>query len=758
MTRIICNLIIATIVILPLLTFANKPYILSLEIVEEAERFAYDFRLNYSLKKNSAVKKDEEIVIINIDQASLDSHGSWPWRRDKMATLIKNILDVYRAKLIVLPQSFLNRDDQSSEIIGNLRDRFYYDNAILTALEQLEFDFNFDKHLLTEMAGRPIILSYEFDNVERHLGRLPVTGDMYKIDRDGDNYEASELRTLASNWNSYKGFIGSDQEFVDSALDAGFTNLQLDADGTVRSISLGSLYAGDRYLGLPLVALRFFDNPRQPQRVVAQSHDGLFFTLPSALSALGVKEQHVGVDREGLMLLEFASTGGRENGSFEYFSAKDVMESNQRKVSLRDKVVLIGSDTEEINDLWRTPVNARFPGVEIYATALRNLRDGTLNRWHNAWLVEAFFLVVMGVLISFLYPKLRVTMTLLITIGGIVLVCYVNYVFLWVELGAFYRIVPFLTLLAMMMFTNLITGFVIEYRQKKKVEGVLNQYIPPELAKEVNTSKKGFSMEGEIREMTILFSDVRGFTSISEQFKPKELTKFMNQMLSALSHQIHLNRGTIDKYIGDAVMAFWNAPLDDARHATNAVRGAIGMQSAMRKLSEELVSKGLPELKMGVGINTGEACVGNMGSEIRLSYTVMGDSVNLASRLEGITKAYGVDIIVGEGTYELTKNDFIYRPVDAVRVKGKKQAVVIYEPICDSRGATPNDERLQKETLKYWEAYRARRFEDAVAILQSSLADYPDDGLIKLYLARATGYLQSPPGDDWEPVTNFETK
>ena len=376
------------------------------------------------------------------------------------------------------------------------------------------------------------------------------------------------------------------------------------------------------------------------------------FIFDDAIESAGVMGYSAPIDRTGNMLLNFRSPGGTNGASqFEYIPANQIMNDEVPADTLRDKVIFIGSSSDVLNDLWNTPVNPRMPGVEIHATAYTNMLDkSALERPINAWLVEGILLILLGAIMSWFYPKIRVGLSLTFTTVGIAVVYYLNFFHFWLGANEVYRIVPFVTLFVVMMLANLITGLVVEYRQKKKVEGVLNQYIPAELAKEVNASKKGFSMEGEIREMSILFSDVRGFTTISEKLKPHELTDLMNQMLTALSRQIHYNRGTIDKYIGDAVMAFWNAPLDDLNHASNAVRGAMGMQAAMVKLSDSLVDKGMPKLKMGVGINTGEACVGNMGSEIRLSYTVMGDVVNLASRLEGITKQYGVDIIVGERT------------------------------------------------------------------------------------------------------------
>lgn len=750
------NLLSASLIILPMLTFADRPLLLSLDLIEESERFAYDYRMRESIAlwTEDSSEKDEDIAIVNIDQASLDRYGTWPWRRDKIATLIKNIMDIYRAKIVVLPQSFLTREDQTSEIIDDLRDRFYYDNAILTALTNLELDFNFDHRLLGQIDGRPVIIGYELDAADRRVGDLPIVSDIYELGSN-EQIPAAKLRRISNDWESYNGYLSSDQTFIDGSLDNGFINILVDQDGSVRHFPLGGSYAGNRFFSLPLVVTRYFDDPRNPINIVGQ--EGFSFLTGDSLHRIGNEKHNVGVDRNGNMLLRFLSTGG-DDSNFDYYSARDVMDGNQVNVSLRGRIAIIGTDASSVNDYWRTPVNSRLPGVEVYATALRNIIDGTLVRPHNAWLSESLMLIIIGLVLSYAFSRLQVMLGFLLTLVCMFAVYYVNYQILWLQNDEVYRIVPFFMLFSLMFVINLLARFILEFRQKKKVEGVLNQYIPPELAREVNTSKKGFSMEGEIREMTILFSDVRGFTSISERFSAHELTKFMNRMLNTLSQQIHTNRGTIDKYIGDAVMAFWNAPLDDARHATNAVRGAIGMQVAMADLSKELVASGYPELKMGVGINTGEACVGNMGSEIRLSYTVMGDSVNLASRLEGITKQYGISIIVGERTYELTKDDFIYRPVDSVRVKGKQQAVTIYEPIADMRYATQADKILQEHSLSYWEAYRERRFQDVVNILQTAILSYPQDGLMDLYLNRAYAFLETPPSDDWEPVTTFDTK
>ena len=750
MTRILFNLAVAALTIITLCTINNKPHLLSLDFMEEAEQFIYDYRLKNQLQFNLTSENFDDIKIVDIDQETLDREGNWPWRRDKIADFIAELVDLYRARMVVLPQTFYERQDFSSALLNDLRDRFYYDGAIQNALNQIEPEYNFDLRLLNEFDGRPVVLGFEFDNTTRQQGRLPEVTEMYST--AGSPITRSMFRSRSSEWDSYPGYSSSNEEFLDRALGAGFTNFKIDIDGQVRSYNIVAKYGGEIYSSTALAALRRYNNPKIPDDLILDDAGS------DSFSVAGIEDHLSRIGSNGEILLNFQSEVGPEGGVFDYYPAYQILDGSAPVGELTDRIVFVGSSSEFINDIWTTPAG-RMPGIEIHALALKNLYEGKpLVRPHDAWLIEGGLMILIGVLMSFIYTRLRIIFVLIITLAGLYATYHVNYNIFWLKELEVYRLVPFLALFSIMFIANLVSVLATEYRAKKKVEGVLNQYIPPELAKEVNASKKGFSMEGEIREMTILFSDVRGFTTISERLKPHELTELMNKMLTTLSRQIHVNRGTIDKYIGDAVMAFWNAPLDDPHHAKNALMGALGMQSAMAKLSEELTAKGMPELKMGIGINTGEACVGNMGSEIRLSYTVMGDTVNLASRLEGITKQYGVGIITGELTYEQTKDDFLYRPVDAVRVKGKEQAVRIFEPMCAKENAHSSDYQLQDASKQYWESYQQRHFADAVTILQELQELYPNDGLLQIYLNRAMRFMEAPPPDDWDAVTTFDTK
>lgn len=264
-------------------------------------------------------------------------------------------------------------------------------------------------------------------------------------------------------------------------------------------------------------------------------------------------------------------------------------------------------------------------------------------------------------------------------------------------------------------------------------------------------------MEGESREMTVLFTDVRGFTTISEGLDPKALSALMNEFLTPLTEVIYKHRGTIDKYMGDCIMAFWGAPLADPAHAGNAIRAAIEMQQVLRDLQPHFRSKNWPEIKIGVGLNTGRMSVGNMGSKIRLAYTVMGDAVNLASRLEGITKEYGADIIVGEGTRNAVP-DVVFQELDRVRVKGKDQAVAIFQPLGLSEqldASRAEEAQLFQRALKL---YRNQDWEMAELQLVELLKISPDSKLYRTYLERIAFLRTNPPGLDWDGAFTFETK
>jgi adenylate cyclase len=310
----------------------------------------------------------------------------------------------------------------------------------------------------------------------------------------------------------------------------------------------------------------------------------------------------------------------------------------------------------------------------------------------------------------------------------------------------------------LILFTfNLFYGFFVEARGKRAITGLFGQYVPPQLVDEMAQDPERFSMEGESREMTVLFTDVRGFTSISERLDPRALSNLMNEFLTPLTEVIYEAGGTIDKYMGDCIMAFWGAPIPDDGHALKAIRAALEMQQRLERLQPAFQAKYRSEVRIGIGLNTGRMSVGNMGSTIRVAYTVMGDAVNLASRLEGLTKEYGADIIVGEGTKQAVEN-VVFQELDRVRVKGKEVAVAIYEPLGlagQVEAAALTRSEIYHEALRH---YRSQDWDQAVIHLSKLQAMAPDIKLYTLFLERIAVLRANPPGADWDGAFTFETK
>jgi adenylate cyclase len=310
----------------------------------------------------------------------------------------------------------------------------------------------------------------------------------------------------------------------------------------------------------------------------------------------------------------------------------------------------------------------------------------------------------------------------------------------------------------LLLFTfNMAYGFFVEARGKRQMTGLFGQYVPPELVDEMSKDPAHYSMAAESREMTVLFTDVRGFTTISEGLDPKALAALMNEFLTPLTEVIYRHRGTIDKYMGDCIMAFWGAPLPDPLHARTGILAGLEMQQALKDLQPHFKAKNWPEIHIGVGLNTGRMSVGNMGSRVRLAYTVMGDAVNLASRLEGLTKAYGADIIVGEDT-KAAVSDVVFREIDRVRVKGKDVAVAIFEPL----GVQGQVDQARLDEIELFHQmlnlYRSQNWDMGEQQLLDLQKTSPDSRLYKTFLDRIAFLRANPPGAGWDGAFTFETK
>jgi adenylate cyclase len=474
----------------------------------------------------------------------------------------------------------------------------------------------------------------------------------------------------------------------------------------------------------------------------------------SGLEWLEVGKIKVPVDEAVTALIPYR---GKQR-SFNYISLVDVINERVPIEALKGKIALVGTTAPGLLDLRATPVEAVYPGVEVHANMISGMLDRNIKQ-KPPYVIGAEFLslLIAGLAMALLLPLLNPLKSLLVTVAVLLFVLISNLMVFHVG-NLVLPLASGLMLISLLFALNMTYGYFVETRGKRQITGLFGQYVPPELVDEMSRNPESFSMEGESREMTVLFTDVRGFTTISEGLDPKQLSQLMNEFLTPLTEVIYKHRGTVDKFMGDCIMAFWGAPLADPAHARNGILAGIEMHEVLKKLKPEFQARGWPEIRIGVGLNTGRMSVGNMGSKLRTAYTVMGDAVNLASRLEGITKEYGADIIVGEGTKEAVP-EVVFRELDRVRVKGKDEAVAIFEPF----GMQGKVDKARLEELKLYtqflRLYRAQDWDQAELQLFNLQKQIPGNALYSHTFVERISYLRAnPPGKGWDGAFTFKTK
>jgi adenylate cyclase len=482
-------------------------------------------------------------------------------------------------------------------------------------------------------------------------------------------------------------------------------------------------------------------------------HVGLGTQDFSRLEDLKVGPLRIPVDQNVSALVPYRGA----QGSFKYISATDVLNGRLNPGELKDKIVLVGTTAPGLKDLRSTPVGVDYPGVEIHANLIAGMLDGNIKQKPPYVLaVEVVLLFFTGFALTLLMPLLNPIRATIFTVIVLLLVLTTN-IMVWHYGNLVLPLASGLLLILALFALNMSYGYFTESRIKRQFTDLFGQYVPPELVDKMSEDPKRYSMQGNSQELTVLFSDVRNFTSISEGLEPKELTAFINEYLTAMTRVIRSHHGTLDKYIGDAIMTFWGAPVNDPDHPRNGVISALEMQITAQQLREQFKLRGWPEIRIGVGINTGVMVVGDMGSAVRKAYTVMGDSVNLASRLEGLCKEYGVGIILSE----MTKNavsGMVYRELDRVRVKGKDEPVHIYEPL----GFEGQVDKAELDELKLFQRvlklYRTQNWDMAELQLINLQKMAPTVQLYQLFLDRIKHFRANSPQAGWDGVWVFESK
>jgi adenylate cyclase len=698
------------------------------------------------------------VVIVAIDQKSQDLLGRWPFPRSNFARAV-DFLREAGARVVTFDVNFPQPDENSAlmalrqvrrgfEALGLQADK----NAAFDAhLRSLEADADNDKKFADSLARfENAILGYFFLFQKEET----LTQDQERVNEFLNYLSFQAYPQVIHPEYGKKQFEGLEAVGVSPNLPAfalvaknfGYFNVVPDSDGTVRREPVLVRFQDNYYPSLDIATYLAYTNMSLDQVAVVFN--------PNGLERIDLGPHSLPVDPAGYAPIDYY-------GPAETFPTVSLAAVVQRTLPLglfRDRIVLIGPTATGIADMAVTPFQQMaFPGVEVHANFIDNLLRGSfIRRGLRENLVDLAFLVlfslVAGVVLSTMRPG-PATRVVLYFLGVFLWLAY--YLFaqhrVWIAVFS-----PTATLIV--TYASIISYRILfEEREKKKVRGAFQQYVPPGLISQLLERPELLRLGGEEKPLTAMFSDIRGFTTLSEGLSPTALVELLNEYLSAMTEIIFHNWGTLDKYIGDAIMAFWGAPYPQTDHALRACRAALQMVDKLLELQADWAAQGRPRIDIGVGINTGPMLVGNMGSSRRFNFTVMGDNVNLASRLEGINKQFGTRLIISEGTFAEVRGEMVARELDLIRVKGKLKPVRIYELL----GTADQQERFQDLLDRFQQglaAYRSGNWEQACAVFGDLLAQYPHDAPSQILLERCRRLAEQPPEGEWDGVYVMKTK
>jgi adenylate cyclase len=685
------------------------------------------------------VKTARPVVIVNIDEKSLAKFGQWPWPRTHVADLITNLTRLGAVVIgfdVMFPEADRLNPAAAADTIRNLDDETRARLRALPSNDELLADAMRHSRVVLSETGLPEVVP-GLDQA------LPLTG----LAMLGEDPQRFMLK--------FPGLLRNTPVLEAAAAGRGLVTIATERDGIVRRVPVILQAQGTTMPSLSFEMLR-----------VATGTDTIFIKSDAAgMIGVGVKGVQIPTDRNGQLWVHFA----HYDPSI-YVSAADVLDGSIGPDRIAGRLVLIGTSSVGLHDVKTTPITPVMPGVEIHGQVLESALTGALLS-QPPWgpLAEFLSAFVLGLAVIWVAPMFGPTS--LIAVGAFFASLLVGtswYYYSQQRLLIDFTY-PLLSTTAIYL-TLIFFSFVREQAQRRQIRSAFGQYLSPALVEQLAQAPERLVLGGEEREMTVMFSDMRGFTSISETYKhdPQGLTGLMNRFLTPLTNAILERKGTIDKYMGDAIMAFWNAPLDDKEHQINACEAALDMLEQVDALNKEREAEAEQEgrpfipLNVGVGLNTGVCVVGNMGSDLRFDYSVFGDSVNLASRLEGQSKEYGFPIIVGSNTALAAKDRFAILELDFITVKGKTEPEVIYAIAGRADIAQSGRfQRLRNLTIEMLACYRSRDWEGALAAIERGRRT--DDArtlelLYKLYEARIRGFQENPPPEDWNGAFALLTK
>jgi len=742
----------ATLITLGSILLSTILFLIGLPLLDLIELKTYDFRF---LSRNHRASS-QTVVMAVIDEKSLDTEGRWPWPRSKIAHLV-NGLSQDGAKVIGFDIGFLEPDENS---------QLEFINQFARKLEALDIT---DKELIKYVnksktnADNDLALA----NAIKNSAASVVLGYFFHM-ADEDIYqrmEKSDINRLLEQINSsqYPFIMYEDQNMAispfitayapetnleilaETAQSSGYFNMITDQDGAVRRMPLIIKCGKDLYP--PLSVLCAWQYLNRPQLMVKAAIYGV--------EGIQMGTDLIPTDENGQMLVNYLGPPG----AFSYFSISDILRGKVPRGTFKDKIVLVGSTASGIFDSWNTPFGPVFPGVELHATVIDNIiNKNFLQKPKWARIYDLIAIIVLGTFTGIALPRLNALMGLIFaTMLSVFYVVMAHLLF--VNTGAWLHIVYPLLVVAITYTALTVHHYFTEERERKKIRGAFKHYVSDAVINKMLNNPDQLALGGEEKNLTVLFSDLADFTTYSERLAPNEMVNILSEYFAEMTEIVFACSGTLKEYVADELMAIFGAPLEQSDHAQQACFAALAMQDRLRDLRRTWSETGRPALKARIGINSGPMLVGNLGSRYRFSYGALGDQVNLGSRLEGLNREYGTEIIVGENTARLVQGVFRLRELDMVQVKGRKQPVRIYELLNRAGVSLPeNEEQALGMYVAGLDAYRRQRWQEALSHFRQARDFRAEDGPSQVMSRRCRIYRTTPPEEEWDGVFQQITK
>jgi adenylate cyclase len=734
------------------------------DFVQRLEYLVYDQRLSLLPK---AEKPDaNKIVIVDLDEKSLQAEGQYPWNRIKVGQLTEKLRD-YGVIVVGFDITFPEPDRSIRDLLAPI-DLSTIDPAFTETLIAIEPQIDADQYFANAMrSGIDAVLAINF-NPQTQVAYNELPESIVNIDQ-----QLAETISV----QDMSGFTGNLKTLQDSAAGNGSMNQQPDADGIVRRVPLVVRFGTELYPTLSLEMIRVF-NFIDDYEVITQLYNDSE-VIRAVRVGSGEYAFEVPTDRSGQVLVPYVGGSSlRDNAHFPYISATDVLRDNlteEEITALQTSFVLVGTSAPGLVDIRSMPLQRVYPGVEVHANMLNALlssfttievggEDVSTESLFSSfvpaaevpfpykpdWESGAIFvgILVIGLAMSMAFPYMGAASMMVTAIVLVASMIWANFQ-LWALYKMDFSLVLLLLLVIGVSTVNMVYGFLAESQTRKTIKGMFDQYVPPAHIDSMLEDPDNYTFDGESKELTVLFADIRSFTTISEALSAGDLKILLNEFFTPITEIIFKHSGTIDKYVGDMVMAFWGAPLDDEFHRANAIKAAIEMLEKVDEMKSEFEERGFPEVKIGVGLNTGFMNVGDMGSTYRRSYTVLGDAVNLGSRLEGLTKFYGIKLLVGQETAK-ELDGFLFRAIDKVKVKGKHEAIECFEPMGEIGDANDELKASVEEYHDALESYYRQEWDEAEEKLKVLLEKEPNTLLYQVYLERIETLREVELPEDWD--------